>query len=137
MKKIRNLGWFVLSVILLSIEVSNSSPSAITYTYDPAGRIVAAGYGANKSASYAYDNAGNLKVLSQPAPGLLVSRPSASQINLFWPAAPGGFVLEESPTLGADAVWTSAGATLTLSGNLWTATIPITGSVQFYRLRQP
>ncbi len=111
--------------------------STIAYTYDPAGRLVAADYGAGKSASYAYDNAGNLIFSSQPSPGLLVSRSSASQINLVWPAAPGGFVLEGSPTLGADAVWTSVGATLTSSGNFWTATISIVGSVQFYRLHKP
>ena len=37
-----------------------ASASNVTYTYDPAGRLVAADHGAGKTISYAYDHAGKL-----------------------------------------------------------------------------
>lgn len=123
--------------LMLLVIVSALSAGNIAYTYDPAGRLITTDYGMNRTISYAYDNAGNLLLSSQPSPGLIINPLDNTQFILFWPAQPAGFVLERSPTLGAGAVWTSAGATPTLNGNLLEATIPIAGSVQFYRLRQP
>ena len=110
--------------------------STIAYTYDAAGRIVAADYGAGKSTSYAYDNAGNLIVYSQPSPGLLVSRPSANQINLFWPAAPAGFMLYSSGTLGAGAQWNISGAIPFQLGDFNVVTQALGPANMFYRMQK-
>jgi YD repeat-containing protein len=136
MKKNRNLLVPGLCMILLSVGGGGSSGSTIAYTYDAAGRIVAADYGAGKSTSYAYDNAGNLIVSSQPSPGLLVSRPSASQIALFWPAAPAGFVLYSSGTLGADAQWNMSGAIPFPTGDFNVVTQALGPANTFYRLQK-
>ena len=125
----------LLSTILLlwSPEIQAST---ITYTYDAAGRIVAADYGRGKSTSYAYDNAGNLIISSQPTPGLLVSRPSASQIMLFWPAAPAGFVLYSSGSLATGAQWNISGATPFQLGDLNVVTQALGTANTFYRLQK-
>jgi len=127
------------AVLFLTSSLFFWSPAAnastITYTYDPAGRIVAASYGAGKSTSYAYDNAGNLLLSSQPAPGLLISRASANQIKLFWPAVPGGFVLYYSGNLGAGAQWNISGAISTPAGDLNVVTQALSPFNTFYRLQ--
>jgi len=125
----------MLAVLLLA-KAATSHASSIAYTYDAAGRIVAADYGSGKSTSYAYDNAGNLIVSSQPSPGLLVSRPSASQIALFWPVAPGGFVLYSSGTLGAGAQWNISGAIQSQTGDLNVVTQAVSPFNTFYRLQK-
>ena len=136
MKKNRNLLVSAVCMMLLSIAGSDSGASTIAYTYDAAGRIVAADYGTGKSTSYAYDNAGNLIVSSQPSPGLLVSRPSASQISLFWPFAPGGFMLYSSGSLGTGAQWNLSGAAQFQTGNLNVVTQALGPANRFYRLQK-
>jgi len=136
MKKSTIVYLAMLCATLISIGSADSIASTIVYTYDPAGRIVAADYGAGKSTSYAYDNAGNLIVSSQPSPGLLVSRPSASQINLFWPAAPAGFVLYSSGYLGAGAQWNMSGAIQFQMGDLNVVTQALGSFNTFYRLQK-
>ena len=113
-----------------------ASASSVAYTYDAAGRIVAADYGVGKSTSYAYDNTGNLIVSSQPSPGLLVSRSSASQIALFWPAAPVGFLLYSSGSLGAGAQWNLSGAIQFQMGDLNVVTQALGPANAFYRLQK-
>ena len=113
-----------------------ASAGVVSYTYDPAGRLVSADYGGGKSTSYAYDNAGNLIVSSQPSPGLLVSRPSASQIALFWPVAPGGFLLYSSGSLGAGAQWNLSGAVQFQIGDLNVVTQALGPANTFYRLQK-
>ncbi|HEY5044089.1 MAG TPA: RHS repeat domain-containing protein [Verrucomicrobiae bacterium] len=125
----------ILAVLLL-FGATMSYASSVAYTYDAAGRIVAADYGAGKSISYAYDNAGNLIVSSQPSPGLLVSRPSASQIALFWPVAPSGFNLYFSGTLGAGAQWNLSGAIPFQTGDLNVVTQALGPFNTFYRLQK-
>ncbi|HZM04286.1 MAG TPA: RHS repeat domain-containing protein [Candidatus Saccharimonadales bacterium] len=92
--------------------------STITYTYDPAGRIVAADYGSGKSTSYAYDNAGNLLQNSQPTPGITVVSLIGNQLTLSWPANPGGFVLQSASSINPVAQWNIVSVTNTPSGNL-------------------
>jgi YD repeat-containing protein len=121
---------------VLFTRISGTSASNISYTYDPAGRLVAADYGAGKSTSYAYDNAGNLIVSSQPSPGLLVSRPSASQINLFWPAAPAGFMLYSSGSLATGASWNLSGAAQSQMGDFNVVTQTFGPANAYYRLQK-
>ena len=86
--------------------------------------------------TYTYDNAGNLIISSQPTPGLLVSRPSASQIMLFWPAAPAGFVLYSSGSLATGAQWNISGATPFQLGDLNVVTQALGTANTFYRLQK-
>ena len=132
----RHIPNYSILAVLLLVEVATSHASSVVYTYDPAGRIVAADYGGGKSTSYAYDNAGNLIVSSQPSPGLLVSRPSASQIALFWPAAPSGFNLYYSGSLGAGAQWNISGAAQFQTGDLNVVTQALGPYNTFYRLQK-
>jgi YD repeat-containing protein len=125
----------ILAVLLL-FGATMSYASSVAYTYDAAGRIVAADYGGGKSISYAYDNAGNLVLSSQPAPGLLVSRASANQINLFWAAAPGGFGLYSSGSLAAGAQWNFSGAIQFQTGDLNVVTLTLNPYNTFYRLQK-
>jgi YD repeat-containing protein len=136
MKSSKNFTTCALLTALLCLGHPGADASNITYTYDAAGRIVAADYGAGKSTSYAYDNAGNLILSSQPAPGLLVSRPSANQINLFWPVAPGGFMLYSSGSLGAGAQWNISGAIQFQTGDLNVVTQALGPFNTFYRLQK-
>jgi YD repeat-containing protein len=110
--------------------------STITYTYDPAGRIVAADYGAGKSTSYAYDNAGNLLQSSQPSPGLIVGPIVNGQFSIAWPSAPGGFVLESTPSLGGVAIWSPVGVVPTQVVNRNVVTLSVTPTNKFFRLHK-
>ena len=136
MRKLKSFRQFGVIIAALEIMSPLANASTIAYTYDPAGRIVVADYGGGKSTSYAYDNAGNLIVSSQPAPVLLVSRPSAGQINLFWPAAPGGFNLYSSGSLGAGAQWNFSGAIPAPAGDFNLVTLPLNPVTTFYRLQK-
>jgi uncharacterized protein RhaS with RHS repeats len=125
----------LILAILAALTVS-SFAGVVSYSHDPAGRLISADYGAGKSISYAYDNAGNLILSSQPAPGLLISRASANQINLYWPAAPGGFMLFSSGSLGAAAQWNFAGAIQSQTGDLNVVTQALGPANTFYRLQK-
>ncbi|MCI0538666.1 MAG: Ig-like domain-containing protein [Verrucomicrobiales bacterium] len=57
-------GFTALAIILI---VSRPSASTIRYTHDPAGRLIGADYGGNRTLNYVYDNAGNLLQVSGPA----------------------------------------------------------------------
>jgi hypothetical protein len=107
------------------------------FVYDAAGRLVSAVYATN-TFSYAYDNAGNPRLLSSPRPALLLGPVITNQFTLYWPAAPAEFVLETSSTLGTGAVWSAnVGGTPVLSGDFLTVSLPINSSAQFYRLHKP
>jgi len=121
--------------VMLLAQVPGAGASTISYTYDAAGRIVAAGYGTGKSISYAYDNAGNQLLSSQPAPGLLISRPSANQLNLYWPSVPGSLSLYYSSSLGTGAQWHISLAIPTPLGNLNVVTQALSPFTTFYRLQ--
>ena len=112
--------------------------STQNFGHDAAGRLVSADYGASTTISYVYDNAGNLRLLSSPGPGLVIGAVAGNQFTLSWPAAPSGYVLETSPSVGSGAVWSTNGLpSPTLIGNFLTVTLPLSGSAQFYRLRKP
>ena len=129
--------YHVFPTLLAALALS-ASARVISYTYDPAGRLISADYGTGKSISYAYDNAGNLLQLSQPAPAIIVGSLVGNQLTLSWPASPAGFILETSLTIGAGAVWsTNVGAAPIANGDFLTVTLPVSGIAQFYRLRKP
>jgi hypothetical protein len=67
---------------------------------------------------------------------LLISRASANQITLFWPAAPGGFVLYSSGSLGAGAQWNISGAIQFQTGDLNVVTQALGPYNTFYRLQK-
>jgi YD repeat-containing protein len=110
--------------------------STIAYTYDPAGRLIAADYGNGKSTSYAYDNAGNLLQSSQPSPGLVIGPIVSGQFTLAWVSAPGGFVLESTTALGPGAVWSLVTAPTNQIGDRIVVTLPVQPSNTFYRLHK-
>ena len=104
-----------------------------SFSYDAAGRIVAADYGAGKSISYAYDHAGNLVQWSQPAPGIVVGLLAGNQLTLSWPAAPAGFRLQSTSALGPGAVWSGVPVAPVQTGNLNFVTVTTAGTT-FFRL---
>ena len=119
------------------IDIGPSADAGtISYTYDPAGRLVSADYGGNRTTSYAYDNAGNLLQSFQPTPGLSIIGRIGNQLTLAWPASPGGFVLQRATSLGPGAQWTDAGLTPSLVGDLYVATVQIGTQAAYYRLRK-
>jgi YD repeat-containing protein len=127
--------WRALFVAAISFWSPAADCGIISYTYDPAGRLVAADYGTSKTISYAYDNAGNLLRSSQPTPGLTVVSLVGNQLTLSWPASPSGFVLESASSIGPGAQWTNPGVQTTQSGNLTLATVTLSGTT-FYRLHK-
>ena len=127
----------VFCAALLLLWSPAARASTIAYTYDPAGRLVAADYGGGKSTSYAYDPAGNLLQTTAPAPGFALGPVVNHQLSLWWPAYPGGFTLESSVTLGPGAPWTVVTPAPVLIGNQYGGTINVGSGVQFFRLRKP
>ena len=124
-----------LAVFALALFSAQAGVTA--YTYDPASRLVSADYGANRTISYAYDNAGNLIQSSQPSPGLVVGPVVGNQFTVSWPAAPGGFGLYKANAIGAGAQWSNVGVTPTQVGNFnfVTVNLSLVGNT-FYRLQK-
>ncbi|OQX00336.1 MAG: hypothetical protein BWK80_62085 [Desulfobacteraceae bacterium IS3] len=52
--------FFGMLIAVCFCTVFDADAVVITYTYDEAGRLTQAGYGAGKSIAYTYDNAGNM-----------------------------------------------------------------------------
>ncbi|MDQ6633020.1 MAG: RHS repeat protein [Verrucomicrobiota bacterium] len=126
-----------ISVLVLAVVIYGStSASVINYTYDPAGRVVSADYGSSKSASYAYDNAGNLLQSSTPSPGLVIGPIQNGQFSIAWPSTPGGFVLESTTALGPGAVWSPVVAPTNQMGDRFFVTLSVGSAQTFYRLHK-
>jgi YD repeat-containing protein len=136
MKSSKNFTLYALFTGLLCLGHPAADASNITYTYDAAGRIVAADYGAGKSTSYAYDNAGNLLQSSTPSPGLVIGPIVNGQFSIAWPSAPGGFVLESTPSLGGVAIWSPVGVVPTQVVNRNVVTLSVTPTNKFFRLHK-
>jgi YD repeat-containing protein len=135
MKSSKNFTLYALFTGLLCLGHPGADASNITYTYDAAGRIVAADYGSGKSTSYAYDNAGNLLQNSQPTPGITVVSFVGNQLTLAWPISPGGFVLQSASAANPGAVWSNVVVTNLQSGNLNSVTLTL-GATTFFRLKK-
>jgi alpha-L-fucosidase len=57
-------------------------------------------------------------------------------LNLNWPVAASGFVVESSPGLGENAVWTVITNAVSVSGNSNQLSLPTTNATMFFRLRR-
>lgn len=122
---------------LIFLTASFCRGGTISYTYDSAGRLVLADYGAGKTTSYAYDVAGNLLESSSPAPAITAGPIQNNQLMISWPAVPNGFILERASNLTSPISWTPVGGSPTLVGNQYVQTISVGNGPQFYRLRKP
>ena len=136
MKTSHPLGCALWTTVL-ALCTPATHASNISYTYDPAGRLVAADYGGGRSTSYAYDSAGNLLQTTAPAPSFALGPVVNHQLSLWWPANPGGFTLEAATTLGPGAPWTVMTPAPVLIGNQYGGTVNVGSGVQFFRLRKP
>jgi YD repeat-containing protein len=134
MNKFKHFQYYAIVAALLLVNVVTSYSSSVAYTYDAAGRIVAADYGSGKSTSYAYDNAGNLLQSSQPMPGITVISLIGNQLTLSWPINPGGFVLQSASSLNPGAQWNNVGVSYAPSGNFNFVTLTVNATT-FYRLK--
>ncbi len=125
-----------LCAALLLTWSSAADAGTIAYTYDPAGRLVAADYGGGNSTSYAYDPAGNLLQTTAPSPGLVIGPIVNGQFSIAWPSVPGGFVLESTTALGPGAVWSPVTAPANAMGNRLFVTLSVGPTETFYRLHK-
>jgi YD repeat-containing protein len=136
MKTMNALYGSAVCLALLLISWAAVDAGTISYTYDPAGRLVAADYGGGKTTSYAYDSSGNLLQTSEPSPGLLMGQIVNGQLSITWPSAPGGFTLEFTTILGPAAVWQPVGAMISQTDNLSSVTVSAGPATTYYRLRK-
>jgi hypothetical protein len=60
----------------------------------------------------------------------------AHGLRLSWTATASDWVLESSPTLGTQAMWSSTPTEAEVVDGRWTVSVPATGSEAFYRLRR-
>jgi hypothetical protein len=60
----------------------------------------------------------------------------SGNLTFRWPVAGSGFVLESSPVLGSDAVWTQVNITPAIVGVNNQVTVIITNATMFFRLRR-
>jgi hypothetical protein len=65
-----------LCILLVLVPFSKHPASAqgVTYSYDSAGHLAAANYGALGTVTYTYDNAGHLITRTAPAPVLAIAK---------------------------------------------------------------
>ncbi len=90
--------------------------------------------GALTQAQIAADFALGPNVLPSNAPMLFVST-SGKNLVITWSASGNsGYSLVESTSLGAAASWSNAGLTPTLVGSNYQVTVPMTGTLEFFRL---
>jgi YD repeat-containing protein len=122
--------------ILLIGWVAGAGSSSVSYTYNAAGRLVGADYGAGQTISYAYDQAGNLLQASSPSPGLVPGIADTQHITLSWPAFPDGFILETTTQLGPGVQWQAVNAPAVVTGDQKVVTLAFVPN-SFYRLRKP
>jgi hypothetical protein len=79
----------------------------------------------------------NASIVITPPPSLSIITSSAG-INLAWPAAAVGFVLQESTDSSLTAAsWSSVGAAPTVVNNQNVVSIPLSATKRFYRLYHP
>jgi hypothetical protein len=67
----------------------------------------------------------------------LVLRSQPGALLIDWPLECADCVLEQSPALGTDAVWTPADVTPSLVNGRWQVNLPATSAPRFYRLILP
>jgi YD repeat-containing protein len=73
-----SLPWILPMCALFILGTPFLWPASITYTYDPAGRLIQADYGNGTGISYTYDSAGNLLRMEV---GAIISPPAITSIS--------------------------------------------------------
>ena len=86
--------------------------------------------------NYAYGVVNNFTLTDETAaaPPVVQIKKQGGSVIISWPASATGYSLTGSAVLGAGALWQSAGGTPTVLNGTNQVTIPITNSVQFFRL---
>jgi len=72
-----------------------------------------------------------------PVSPALYASLAGGEIEISWTAAASGFVLEETPRIGSDAVWQAADGTLVRRGDEMVFHAPAGVGERYYRLRRP
>ncbi len=122
-----------LAGLLLFAKPLSAGP--ISFTYDAAGRLVAADYGNSTNLFLAYDVAGNLTQSSAPGPALN-SATGGGQVTFAWHSAATGFVLYSTPNLRSPITYTPVAVTPVAQNGQFTATINAPPGVIFYVLKK-
>jgi len=81
-------------------------------------------------------SATNSGVITITAPATVSVSSAGNSLNLTWPSASANVLLEQSPTLGPDAVWTPSPVAPGGAGGNVILPLPSSGAMMFYRLRQ-
>jgi hypothetical protein len=72
-----------------------------------------------------------------PGSPLLTVLRSGADVLISWPATNTGFVLQETPAMGASPAWSNVGITTNTANGTNTVTVPITSGNLFFRLVNP
>ncbi|MDB6065923.1 MAG: hypothetical protein JWR26_2131, partial [Pedosphaera sp.] len=107
----------------------------ISFTSNPVVQDVADAGAASLPAGY-FDGTVAISGTQLTVNPVLTILPGANGMSLSWPASASGFSLESSGDLSSTN-WTSVVTAPVTNGSDMTVTVPLSGSQQFYRLRQP
>lgn len=81
---------------------------------------------------------GGVIVIQTPEAPTLVATRNGDNINFTWTVNSDAWVIESSPAIsGQSTHWTIVDATLQISGNTRTLTLPLPSGIRFFRLHQP
>jgi hypothetical protein len=107
-------------------SVSALNGAVTSVTYDPVKKFFAT--------TLAPDNTGTATVTLRLNPSLRADH-VAGQLQISWPAAAPGFVLESSAAFSPPADWTPVPNPVVLLGDRNTVTVDMTHETTFFRLR--
>jgi hypothetical protein len=127
---------FLGAFFALMFATAGLRAGTVAYTYDSAGRLLSANYGAGVTSAYAYDPSGNLLYSSAPAPALIYELGNGG-LTIMWPVSASGFILQAAGVLGNSSAWAAVQTQAAQSGNLFSLTVPFGNGPMFYRLRSP
>jgi hypothetical protein len=65
----------------------------------------------------------------------LTAKLTGSNLVITWPTSSALVALKSSPALGAGAVWSAAGGSLTVAGGNYQVTLPASGTAKYFRLQ--
>ncbi|MGI8967178.1 MAG: SBBP repeat-containing protein, partial [Limisphaerales bacterium] len=114
----------------------NLSDSASAVAVDGSGNVFVTGSSArtNVYPNYNYDYA-TIKYSAIP-PSLTIARTTANTVVVSWPSPSTGFTLQSTTNLVSPAVWNTNLPPPVVINEQNTVTTPISGTQQFFRLRQ-
>ena len=76
-------------------------------------------------------------VVALPPPQLTIRSAGGNQVEVSWPAAYSGMVLESKSSASGSEDWSLVEATVQTSGAVSSVTLDATNTAQFFRLKQP